>query len=176
MSTGAVPGAQRELELDRRVAELEDHLALELEERLEDGRCGCGCDQQLLGRGGNGRKRYVDERHRKRRNRDVVKRLAEVRGVPVRQSIQTLQTPIPSSHRPADAQPRRKAPQKRRRDGVSIYLPSVERAAAALDVIRHGRDLELVAAELEPIAELLAAALERRRRRDARATRASTRG
>lgn len=129
------------------------------------GRCACRCGTRIVG--GSVRTFYVDERHRKRHHRAKLERLAAAAGVPARLSIETLQAARGTGERPADAP----APRKRRqskRDGVSVYLPSLAVAEAVARLIKNVLDdardvLDDARPELELADQALLKALARRR-------------
>lgn len=120
-------------ELEQRLEAVRAELDAELERRLDAGLCGCPCGRILGQRGGNGRKRYIDDRHKGDRYRECVKAEAEALGVVERQTLQTLRAAASTGERRADAQAPRKRAQRRARAGVSIYLPRPELVQRVLD-------------------------------------------
>jgi hypothetical protein len=156
----------------RNVLELKRELEAETRELAERGVCGCGCGEELGGKGGNGRALFRDVRHRQRFRRRMLKRLAEASGIPANLSVQTLQATDSTAERNGDAQRARKRPRRAPRPGVSIYLPTLDDAQALEGWVELGVRLaeerpDELAIDLEPALDAIVNALERRRRRPA---------
>lgn len=144
-------------------------LALEVDERVERGMCGCGCPTALPVP--RGRRRYVNDRHRQRAYRHRLEREADALGIPARLSLESLQGTIRTSERHADAQSAASAArrgQTRPRLGVTLYLSTPGLARRLLADLRgprtDGANLSDVDAEI--LARALTAALERGARRE----------
>lgn len=126
---------------------------------VRDGRCGCLCGQSLPPRR-HARRSYLNERHR---DRAYVARLdarAADLGVPTRGrriGLSELEARNPSRNRRDDAEKPRQRREARRREGVSIYLPSVPVATAAREQIALG----LVDADTTPEMDATLAAFDR---------------
>src|SRR5687767_8097335 len=124
----AQPSRDVEAVLD--VAEVLERFTAEEDERVERGRCACGCEERISTKAGQ---RYLTDRHRGRRHRARLKAVAETRGVRVHQSLQSLRESNPTSDRRDDAQAPRKRAQARPRQGVTVYLPTVAAAEVVLE-------------------------------------------
>jgi hypothetical protein len=161
-------GAVRE-ERGAGVERVRERIAAEEADRLERGVCLCGCEEPIVRpRSGNGRRHYVNERHRDRRYRERVRREAEAAGVPVRQTRETLDSSNDPGARRTDAQRAGKRRPARRREGVSIYLPSLEVAESVHALLGAVVGTAGVAQlELEPAVAAFARAIGRRRERPA---------
>lgn len=162
--------------LDEALREL-DELVLD---RVRAGLCGCGCGEALpipyRGRGRNrqpipfedGRRRFIDSRHRQRVYHRRVELAAEASGAPTRLSLRGLQAATGTSKRHSDAPGAAQAGQARKRraprPGLSVYFPTVRDAELVREVVEAARYVGGV-----PAIEALDRALERRARREARA-------
>lgn len=139
---------------ERKAAELrargEEVAALE----VLAGRCACGCGNVLAA--SSVRTFYVDQKHRARRHRRRLERLAEAAGVPARLNLDTVQTSTHSGGRARNASARSRRHETRPRPGVTVYFPTVEMAEALLI-----GDLD----EMNAAHERVRAAIERRERR-----------
>jgi hypothetical protein len=155
------------LELERLQAELD----LEERDRVEAGVCACGCRERLPAKR-HARRRYVAERHRQRRHQERLEREAELVGVPARLSLNRLEQYMTTSNRLSDAQTPPTAPKRRRsspRPGLSVYLPEPMLVERVLEVLSYAAANE-GQGDLEPAVDAVRRALERRRRRDERAS------
>lgn len=137
-------------------------LALEVDERVERGMCGCGCPERLPVN--RGRRRYVNERHKQKAYRQRLEREAEALGVPTRLSLARLQRTNPTRDRRADGQSAasgRQRRQSRPRPGLTVYVPTVDAAIVLLTVFD---DLAQVDGREDLVAfrDALKAALKRR--------------
>ena len=124
--------------------------------------CACGCRRSLEGR--SERTIYFDHRCSQRAYRKRLREAAEAAGVPARLSLETVRAAKSTLDHNGDAHARPRARQKRSRTGLSIYLPTPERAealAAALEQLAADRPELDMTLEREAIRR----ALERRRRR-----------
>lgn len=150
---------------------LQDELAREELERAEAGLCACGCGERLPVKR-HARRRYVAERHRQRRHQERLEREAELLGVPARLSLNRLEQYMTTSNRPSDAHGGSQAPRRRRsspRPGLSVYLPEPMLVERVLEVLAYAVANE-GQGDLEPAVDAVRRALERRRRRDERAS------
>lgn len=163
----AAERAQRRAELRERyrrgkVAELEAAGQADLAQEVLEGRCACGCGRRLDS--GAVRQFYLDEKHKQRAHRKRLELAAEAAGVPARLTLEALQSSNRTRDRHGDAPARPKRP-RRPRPGVTIYLPTAELADRARAELAIAVDAGV--AELAPVEEAIAAALERRRKRAA---------
>lgn len=148
-----------------------DDLKLEVLELVANGECGCACGGRLPA-GASRRRHYLNERHRQRAYRRRLELVAQALGVPARLSRQTLQTRNPTGNRHADAQTRRTAPQRRHSrpaPGVTLRVPTLAAANELLRELERLRQRMGVDPVIGTHADVLAAALERKRTRNRRA-------
>jgi hypothetical protein len=97
---------------------------------VTDGRvCACGCGASLAGR--RVTVRYVSEQHRQRAYRRRLREAAKAAGLPVTLSLRTVQASNPTRNRSGDGPSAGTAQQRRRREGVSVYFPTVADAELA---------------------------------------------
>lgn len=146
---------------------LHDELAAEVDERVANGRCGCGCPRLLPDN--PGRRKYVNERHRQRSYRNRLEREARALGVTTRLSLTSLQTPDSTRERHADADTPATRPQRRRsrpRPGVTLYLPTLD-VAERLELVLSAMRAEpkTGGSALDELAHALSLGLARRRTR-----------
>jgi hypothetical protein len=138
----------------------------EQRERVARGVCACGCGERLPVERRRGT-RFQDERHRQRAYRARVDAAAADAGLPANRGVLTLEAvrqARATGTRNDDARKPARARQARRREGVSVYLPSVELAEQVRALLaRHGKSVR-------PAVESFDRALSRRRARDGKSS------
>lgn len=149
-------------ELDVLARELLDRMRAEERDANDDGLCACLCGKVLPSRKRG--KRYLDDRHRDARYRARVQALAELKGVHARESLKTLQATNDTRERRPDAPAARNRPQRPRkpRPGVTLYVPTLERAELLLELLR----MPSPSIDVVELRESVERAIDRRRRRD----------
>lgn len=137
-------------------------------ERIADDLCPCPCGRRH--EAGSSQRYARGERCKNAAHRELVAATAEALGVPARQSLQSLQTPESTDEGHADAPAARNRP-RRPRQGVTVYLPTVELAKSVADyldaLVRTDAQAAAELGGLEGAPALVRAALERRRARGA---------
>lgn len=123
-------------------------------------KCPCGCGGPVL----RGRKYALGGRCRQRAYRKRVRAAADAAGVPPTVTLETVDAASRTGARNGDAQTRRNRPPRTPRPGLTVYIADRGAAEAARTFLaaprRPGLDL---------VADAIAKAQERRRRRDAKA-------
>lgn len=119
--------------------------------------CLCGCGTSLEGRRAG--TFYVDGAHRQRAHRKRIRDLAGELGVPASLSLETLEATRTLRLRNGDAQVSSPRARRRPREGVTLYLPTLE-LAEALEAIL-GEELSTS----RRLAEIVRRGIERRRAR-----------
>lgn len=122
------------------------------------GKDGTGCTETV---GPGERRRYKDEKHRDRAYRNRIRARAEAAGLPPRLTVAALSATRSTRIASADA-PRPRNRPAARREGVTVYLPSVEIAVAVQEALRGPVD---PSRELEFADRAVTAAIDRRQKR-----------
>jgi hypothetical protein len=99
---------------DRTLEQVSAELARQVERRVAQGKCGCGCGRDLPLR--PGRQKYLDG-HRQRWHKRRVRTLAEAAGVVAGLSLKSVRTASPTGERSGYGPARPTAPQARKSRG-----------------------------------------------------------